>query len=419
MPVFTALHRMLGMRPGDLTSEMIDAAVERQLREADDLDWKSKLPPRSKLSDTDFPKDVAAMANRGGGTLVYGVSEKQKAATGRVDVGELDENHEGALRGIAVSGISPPVLRLDIYKVGDPGNQAVVVVVPPSTDGPHMIFSNELFGVPLRVDAYTAWMREPQIAAMYRARFDELRRSRETLSELYEEAAANWYIRDHAQIVAVAHPRLPATVSARPSREEASAMMRDAERWALTFAGRGGVHPLESVDRYNQRRGLRRWVAPNTATSDTSRWKTSWAAIHDDGSVTLASSVGGHRMNQGFRGGNEIESSAIECAVADFMALLRAANTGLGIGEYEVQVGVEWGGDMAMRILTVDNQGYSYDDNSTPLAVYTPVTTTVRADADDVDFYWQVHDLAEDCVNQGGITYVRMISPPDRKTAGG
>ncbi len=59
--------------------------------ETNDLDWKSELPPAKGIPQTDFPKDVAAMANSGGGVIVFGVRESQKAATERVDVGEFDE----------------------------------------------------------------------------------------------------------------------------------------------------------------------------------------------------------------------------------------------------------------------------------------------------------------------------------------
>ena len=39
------------------------------------------------------------------------------------------------------------------------------------------------------------------------------------------------------------------------------------------------------------------------------------------------------------------------------------------------------------------------------------VEVTVRANADSHDFYQQVHDVALDCVNQGGIAHVQTISP--------
>ena len=62
---FTALHRVLGRGPGPLTDELLDSAVAAGATESDDLDWKSELPPQKGLPQTDFPKDVAAMANSG------------------------------------------------------------------------------------------------------------------------------------------------------------------------------------------------------------------------------------------------------------------------------------------------------------------------------------------------------------------
>ncbi|MCU1699124.1 MAG: ATP-binding protein [Mycobacterium sp.] len=89
---FTALHRSLGLPPGPLTDEILDAATAAGVVEADDLDWKSELPPAKGLPQTDFPKDIASMANSGGGIIVYGVEEDQKAATGRKDTGGPDRS---------------------------------------------------------------------------------------------------------------------------------------------------------------------------------------------------------------------------------------------------------------------------------------------------------------------------------------
>jgi Putative DNA-binding domain len=108
---FTPLHRLLGRQPGPLTDDMLDAAIEQGIRETDDLDWKSELPKAKDLSQSDVVKDIAAMANSGGGMIVFGVKEIDKAANGRKDVGELDQAYERTLRSVAVSGIQPPVLR--------------------------------------------------------------------------------------------------------------------------------------------------------------------------------------------------------------------------------------------------------------------------------------------------------------------
>src|SRR5689334_22380190 len=106
---FTALHRAAGVGPGPLTDEVLDAAVAAATVETNDLDWKAELPPAKGLPQSDFPKDVAAMANSGGGVIVYGVLEQQKAATQRANVGEFDEVYERGLRSAAITAISPPV----------------------------------------------------------------------------------------------------------------------------------------------------------------------------------------------------------------------------------------------------------------------------------------------------------------------
>lgn len=376
-----------------MTDDILDAAVAAGATETNDLDWKSELPPAKGLPQTDFPKDVAAMANSGGGVIVYGVREEQKAATSRVDVGELDEAYERSLRSAAITAISPPVFGLDVHRLGAEGRRAVVVEIPASIDGPHLIYRNEYFGAPVRNDSDTVWMRERQIEAMYRTRFDERRHATEALDGLFAEASAGRDSDKRAWLIAVAHPRIP-RLRERLSRDQARDVLTKTEGLALTYAGRGGIHPLESVDRLNPRPGLRRWVAVNTATSERSVWKESWLSIHHDGSVTLATAVGGHRMSSdGYFEGWQVESSAIECAIADFMALIRVTAETTDNDEYDLRVEIDWAGGQPLTILTRDNQGFTYDGVSIPLHRYTPVETTVNTAASALDFYWQVHDL--------------------------
>ncbi|AMU29825.1 transcriptional regulator [Mycobacteroides abscessus] len=410
---FTELHRALGVAPGPLTDELLSEAVAAGVAETDGLDWKSELPPAKGIPQTEFPKDVAAMANSGGGVIVYGVREEQKAAIERVDVGEFDEAHERSLRNAVITAISPPVFGLNVHRVGAVGSRAVIVEVPANLDGPHLIYKNDYFAAPVRNDSDTVWMKERQIEAMYRARFEERRHAAEVLNTLFDEAAAGRDTDIRSWIIAVAHPRVP-RFRDRLTREAARDVLSTAEGLALVYAGRGGIHPLQSVERLNPRPGLRRWVAVNTATSEHARWKEAWASIHDDGSVTLAAAVGAHRIQDGYFKGWQVESSAIECAIADFMALTRTTAEVTGNDEYDMRVGIVWTGVAPLTILTTDNHGYTYDGVSTPPHHYTPVEVTVDACESDLDYFWHVHDLAQDCVNQGGISNVRMICPPDR-----
>ncbi|MBB1254639.1 ATP-binding protein [Streptomyces sp. OF3] len=410
---FTALHRALGVGPGPLTDELLDSAVAAGVRETGDLDWKASLPPSKGLPQTDFPKDVAAMANSGGGLIVFGVREEQKAATERVDVGEIDESRERSLCAVAISAISPPVFGVKVHCLGQADKRAVVVEVPASTDTPHLIYRNEYFGAPVRNDSDTVWMKERQIEALYRARFEQRRHTAEALDALFADASAGRDSHTRAWLIGVAHPRIP-RFRERLSAEDAEGVFSESKRLAGGYAP-GGIHPLGSVDRLNPRPGLRRWVAVNTALHERSKWKESWASIHHDGAVTLAAAVGGHpRSSEEYDEGYRIASIAIECAVADLMALVRATAAATDNDEYDVRVGIDWHGEQPLTIFTRDNFGLGYGNVPIPLYRYAPVETTVDASASDSDFHQHVHDLAQDCVNQGGVSNVLLIQPPAR-----
>jgi len=304
------------------------------------------------------------------------------------------------------------VFGLKLHRLGQEGTRALVVVVPASVDGPHLIYRGEYFGAPIRNDADTVWMKERQIEATYFARFEERRFGSEALDGLYDDVLAGRDIDERAWLIAVARPRLSDPVRQRMQRDQARQLLGQAPPWALTFAGRGCIHPLENVDLLNPRPGLRRWVAPNTATSESQRWREAWMSVHDDGSVTLATAIGGHRGSEGTLPGNRISSSSVEGAVADLMGLLRVMADQHGGGDYQVRIGIEWAGAERLVMETVDTFGGRFDGGSIPLARVTPVRSTVRTDVDSFEFVHQVRDLALDLVNQGGIENLTQITKP-------
>jgi predicted HTH transcriptional regulator len=241
--LFTSLHRLLGRQPGPITDDMLDEAVTEGLQEIDDLDWKKELPPAKGITQTDFPKDVAALANSGGGVLVYGMKEVQRSASERVDVGDVDENYERALHSAAVTGVTPPVFGLELHRVGEAGRRALIVVVSASVDVPHLIYRGECFGAPVRNNADTAWMRERQVEAMYRARFDERRTATEALGQLYSEITAGRPTDERAWMFGVARPRIPVVARGRLERDDARHIYR---QW---HDARGRLRQLQDTKR--------------------------------------------------------------------------------------------------------------------------------------------------------------------------
>jgi hypothetical protein len=404
---FTGLHRALGVNPGPLSSEMVDQAVAAGVIETDDLDWKRELPPERNLTQTDFPKDVAAMANAGGGVIVYGIEEVAKAATKRLDVGSLSETHARALRSAAVTGISPPIFGLDVVELGEQGSRVVAVVIPASVDVPHLIYRGEHFGAPVRNDADTVWMRERQIDAMYRARFTEQRSSHEALETLYRNAVAGRDISKRAWFVGVARPRVPTAIPPRLSRAEARSLAESAVGLALVFVDSGSIHPLDAVDRSNPRPGLRSWVLSNSAESERHKWREAWASLHDDGSVTLAATLGGHRTHEGNSTGEVIAVDALEAAIADLMSLIAKTSNHVTARDYDLRIGVEWVGEGPMTFEVQD----AWDRRtSAALSVYTPILATLQTDTEPDDYYDSVYDLICDAVNQVGVQEPLMMS---------
>ncbi len=368
--LFTSLHRELGMSHGPLKNEMIDAAVHAQIPEMNDLDWKKSFPAANDLTKSDVPKDIAAMANSGGGVIVYGVDEDQKRASCRIDVGEVAETYERSFRGVAVNGIHPPVLNLGFHRLGDDCPRALAIVVPPSVEVPHLIYRNDYFGAPIRNDADTVWMREPQLERLYRARLDgrraaeerlereheQARREREQglekvrlrrqqalkqahlqLEKDFKEARLQRVTDERVWMIGVARPIASPPISAPLKNEDARRIIGDAAALGSSIAGSPKYHPLNSVSEYPDP-GLRRWVAD---PSSRETWREAWVEAHFDRSVRLAMVIGGMPYQRGYAPETTISSRRFEWFVADLLALVIKAAEFCARPDYEIRLGLE------------------------------------------------------------------------------
>lgn len=410
---FTPLHKALGIEPSEeLTHDILDRAVEAGVSESEALDWKQKLPEVRSLSEGDVKKDVAAMANSGGGMIVYGVEESQSRAIGRCDAGACDERYESTYRRVAINKISPPVFGLKFDYLGDE-KRGISIEVPASSDVPHLVQYKDHFGAPVRNGSDTVWMNERQIEAMYRTRFDERRRAAETLDGYYAEAAEQIGPSDRPWLIAVAHPRIP-DVLARPTRDDATKMFEHAAKYVFNLVDRRGTHVLETTDILNPRPGLRRWTAVDQTRDGSRPWCGSWASVHHDGSVSVAGPIGATRAGEDtWCEPHEVVQWELENAVSDLSALIHAGHEVLGHEEYDMRIGIEWLGSDPLRIMGLGWAGHVYEAGSIPLRRYSPVRNTLTPSALQADFQRQVRMVAEDCINQGGLTELIVVKDPD------
>lgn len=413
--LYTSLHRALGEDPGDLTDQMIDDAVAQGIEEGDELDWKKALPPEKEFRDSGIVKDIAAFANAGGGVIVFGVTETNKAATGRNDAGELTEGYERTIRKVSMAAITPPVFGVQAFVIpSTTGTQAVALVIPASPDAPHLLFRNDTFGAPLRTGADTLWMNERQVEMAYRSRFDGARRGEEALQQLYDDMAAAVGAAEHAVLVGAARPR-----TRRPRvmpRYEVTSVAYQATmvaRWWLS--GKSPYGPLEDMNTYQTRPTLHGHYLPPENPGDS---REAHAAIYDDGSVGLSWRAGGHKHEHT---GNpyephQIPTIAIEGFVAALTALVHAVASETPIGDYEIILGVE--------LDSADGQRPEFHERNAapPSGVhrtisgrFRPLHTTVDPSANDTTFIRAAVDIATSALNQIGIkkpTILDTMLPP-------
>jgi hypothetical protein len=193
---WTPLHASLGEPSGVLDFALIERACAESVVERTDLDWKRQLPltaPKveakaKQAQQLELAKDIAAMANSGGGMVVYGVLEATAAGTSAaeaiVGVGVVDEGTTRDIRRVAGNLIYPPVVGLDLIPVApeaDPDGGVLVLLVPDSVDRPHLVHPSngqDWFCAPYRHGPDTEWMVERQLAAAYAERDSGRRRRR-------------------------------------------------------------------------------------------------------------------------------------------------------------------------------------------------------------------------------------------------
>ena len=119
------------------TLEDIQSLIQNRIEESITLEYKQELDSDNK----EIAKDVSALANTEGGTLIYGIQSKDKIPTG---INWLVGNGiEERIQNIINTTINPRLKGTRVIRLPNPENDSAavyIVNVLKSPDAPHMVY---------------------------------------------------------------------------------------------------------------------------------------------------------------------------------------------------------------------------------------------------------------------------------------
>lgn len=315
---------------------MVQELVVQRIAETSDMDYKQILPDKGDKASEEFAKDVAAMANSGGGVLVFGVAEHR--GTGEAEkitpVG-VNEHQQRRLRQLAATRVHPMVTNLQFVPLpdeSDPSQGVLVMVVPASSDAPHTIGQQGRLGIPYRDGPETRWMNEAQLERAYRERFTRTDSHRNRLISAERQLRDRIDLDVSAWVTAVMIPQTPLP-AVQPSLKRAEV----SPLFEASIQRSSEVLPVVDVHRYtllselrnaalNPGVGLRRWVIEMLPQGEGLGNKTGWACVElcHDGTVTFAAACDPEKLFP-YEGKHAVSTTMVESFVADVVALAETA----------------------------------------------------------------------------------------------
>ena len=416
--MFTPIHRALGIEPGEITRDLIEAAVERKVEETADLDWKTALyDSRKPHWQDEVAKDVAAMANSGGGWIVFGVGEDGEAngASSVTAVGWSAAAQQRILRA-AYARIGPPVLGLEFFPLDVEDGHVVLLRIPDSADAPHFARKgDDAFVAPRRNGPHTVFMSDREIERSFRERFQRSDDREHQLQAFFEQAGQSLNPEQGVVMVMAALPAESGFGLAPMSEEEAYEFFRQPPLPELIFPRAQALMLWKSS---RVRKGMRQWLL----RSDENDRRAFRKSVHDDGTVLAAYRLGALVDGEGampyYPVGqpNHCMAAHIESALIDFTTMLRAhAKERQSTAGYRVRVGLLGSDDEPILVRT--NEGMTNlllaPDYSEPIHHFQPVTSDLDPLASMGVLLPAVNDLARDVINQGGIKHLKVMAEPD------
>lgn len=428
--MFTPIHRALGLEPGNLTLEIIQKAIEEGLEETADFDMKRVVPDlKADKSKQEVAKDIAAMANSGGGWIIYGVGEGATGIAGSIHPCEWEAKEEQQMLTIAYTKIDPPVVGLEFNKIscGENSDEKYLVLmhIPDSADAPHFARAEKNnFSAPRRNGPHTKPMTYRDIERGFRERFQRGVEQEKTLQGYFEQAAEALNPEQGVFLAIAAVPVTP-KISAGPVDRRTA--IQHINPWAYSYfiTSHQGKSPKEEKieteftfiwNLGEHVKGMRRWVIRNLQQTTGGKYRK---YLHDDGTLVGAYQLGGvyneSAPSDQYPVGkpNHCRSKDIESALIDFFSLLREhAKERRTSGGFHIRVGLVGNANSPILVRTIDRfrQALTEESYSEPVKRFQPVSTFVDPLAPIEDILPSLRTLALDIVNQGGIQNLQVIA---------
>lgn len=212
MAVFPRLRDVFGVPVDQIDAAAIERAIQLRAPESEHLDWKRD--PYKRGSGDEIAKDIAGMANNAGGVIILGVEEDQhsRAKTATPFTDSVDAVR-GMVSEIRQRRIRPFISDLAVTAIdAGSGQHFMVIAIGRSYDAPHAVIPESptatALAFPMRQMTTTAWLKEDQVATMYRNRFAAHADVAATVDALMDEHSHDRWSPRHWVSVAVA-PTIP------------------------------------------------------------------------------------------------------------------------------------------------------------------------------------------------------------------
>lgn len=435
---WTPLHAALNLPKGLLTYEDLERAVAAGVQEEVNLDWKQELPGRGGAPETS--KDIAAMANSGGGVIVYGVAETSGRAESINAVSILEADRAVILSAAAAARpIVQGMILVPLASSEDASTGVVVAVIPGSPNAPHMVGEGSRLGVPARNGATTIWLDERAIERAYSERFN-LRASRHDLllamvNDLEDRLSIT---NGETWLVGVA---TPLSLPSRPnefSRQEAQEILTLGNRRSASMFREGLMlnGALGDVGRHPDalRVGRRRWIAETIYVQNPDdRSDEAHAEIHHDGSVGLAVKTDQTYETVRFGRPNvplpkadyqEVLEWAVETFVADIVSLAyEAMQTSQNSGAFSLRIEAMRSGEQPFILIgpnrargfVANTSEIGQDPHGRTLPRVHPVESEILPSDTEEDLIGIARSMALEIVEQFGAESLYYLSSPTTK----